>query len=359
MNTFLEHCKKSLHSIKTINLVNIVIGNPSCDLDSAVSAIVYAYYIFKKNKELVIPVLNIPSNEYFLKTEVKFLLKKYKIADENLVFNDQVDLSGWCCSQKLKLHLVDHHELTTKSLNLEPCVTSVIDHRPIAKNWNNIYTNINMVGSCSTLIAQEILKNLPEILTTEIISLLHAVIVLDTINFSKEAKRFTQLDIDILSELKSRTDIVLDDEQIFNELVEARKSISGFTSLQLLYKDLKIVKNVAIPGFPLLVADFVKRGDSEDALETFCKENSCDVAVLMGLVTKGTAVTRDIGVYWASVNSQPLADALIVALKGNLAPNLELEESSCGLNGFSLFKQGNVTATRKAILPIVNQIISS
>lgn len=358
MNTFLEHCKKSLQSIKTIKLVNVVIGNPSCDLDSAVSAIVYAYYLFKKTDELVIPVLNIPSNEYFLKTEVKFLLKKHEIADENLVFNDQVDLSRLCCSQKLKLHLVDHHELTTKNLNLEPCVTSVIDHRPIAKNWNNIYTNINMVGSCSTLIAQEIFKNLPEILTTEIISLLHAVIVLDTINFSKQAKRFTQLDIDILTKLKSKTDIVLDDDQIFNELVEARKSISGFTSLQLLYKDLKIVKNVAIPGFPLLVADFVKRDDSEGALETFCKENSCDVAVLMGLVTNGTAVIRDIGVYCCSVNSQPLADAIMVALKGNMAPNLDLEDSKSGLNRCSLFKQRNVTATRKAILPIINDTIS-
>lgn len=78
--------------------MKIVIGNQSCDLDSAVCAIVYAFHHYNDYKEnnddfddddnhlAVIPILNIKENEFRLKTEVIYFFKKYNIPIEFLTF---------------------------------------------------------------------------------------------------------------------------------------------------------------------------------------------------------------------------------------------------------------------------------
>lgn len=91
------------------------------------------------------------------------------------VYNsDQINLNEFK-SCELRIHLTDHHVLTNDWINLKSHVKSVIDHRPQDSNWlwPNIYTNIEPVGCCGTLIAQEILKRMPQILTQEIAELLH------------------------------------------------------------------------------------------------------------------------------------------------------------------------------------------
>jgi inorganic pyrophosphatase/exopolyphosphatase len=72
--------------------VNIVMGNESCDLDSAVSALVYAYLLYSemsadaRESVAVIPLLNILRKELPLKTEVTYYLKKNGIPLDLLVF---------------------------------------------------------------------------------------------------------------------------------------------------------------------------------------------------------------------------------------------------------------------------------
>lgn len=71
--------------------ITIVIGNESCDLDSAVSSIVYATFLYWKNRdntngELYIPVLDVEKNDFPLKTEVDYCLKMYKIPESYLIF---------------------------------------------------------------------------------------------------------------------------------------------------------------------------------------------------------------------------------------------------------------------------------
>lgn len=64
--------------------VTFVVGNESCDLDSAVSAISLAYYYTNREKDdeespvdPYVPLLNVHRDDVKLKTELVFLCKKY------------------------------------------------------------------------------------------------------------------------------------------------------------------------------------------------------------------------------------------------------------------------------------------
>lgn len=74
----------------------IVLGNESCDLDSAISAIALAYFYSQSSGNLeivrarpdryrILPMLNIPRKFLPTKTEVTFFLKTNEIDLENVV----------------------------------------------------------------------------------------------------------------------------------------------------------------------------------------------------------------------------------------------------------------------------------
>lgn len=92
--------------------------------------------------------------------------------------------------------------------------------------------------------------------------LLYGTIVLDTVNFSKEADKARPLDIEIVDEIEKILKIddpVPSRKRLFDDLVNARSDVNSLNSLQILSKDLKIIYNenntrvVAIPGYPILV----------------------------------------------------------------------------------------------------------
>ena len=61
----------------------IVLGNEACDLDSAVCALVFAHFLKHQNKHaasIYMPVLNIAKEDFALKTEVVFFLKRLRYA---------------------------------------------------------------------------------------------------------------------------------------------------------------------------------------------------------------------------------------------------------------------------------------
>ncbi|EDX16908.1 GD16595 [Drosophila simulans] len=57
--------------------LHLVMGNESCDLDSAVSAVTLAFVYAQRHREHdYVPILNIPRRDYPLKTEVGHLFVK-------------------------------------------------------------------------------------------------------------------------------------------------------------------------------------------------------------------------------------------------------------------------------------------
>ena len=53
-----------------ISSLKIVIGNTSCDMDSAVGALCLGYYYTVTTGELFVPVLNCNSDDFYCKMEI-------------------------------------------------------------------------------------------------------------------------------------------------------------------------------------------------------------------------------------------------------------------------------------------------
>lgn len=211
----------------------------------------------------VVPVLNINREELPLKTEVvHFLENNFNIEIQNLICKDEIDFN--CDTTDFQLVLVDHH-----ASPYYKSVISVVDHRPFDpnSNLNNSCKQIlGDVGSCATLVMDLIKKdvNLDDSKEeySEVLKLLYGPIVLDTVNFSKDAEKAKPLDFEMVETIEKYLNIEFPKEhrkKLFEDLVQARADVSTLNSLQVLSKDLKIIHSssdsnlrVAIPGNLLL-----------------------------------------------------------------------------------------------------------
>ena len=90
-----------------------------------------------------------------LRTDVKFCLGENLSKIPN---RDDLDLT---ILSNMKLILVDHHVLQKQDLCLQPRIVEIIDHRQLSALANfpsECKTKLELVGSCSTLIADKLLK---------------------------------------------------------------------------------------------------------------------------------------------------------------------------------------------------------
>ena len=88
-------------------------------------------------------MLNIPSQDYRLRTEVTHCLSEQNITFEKLTFRDQVDLRKLGETGQLSLTLVDHNVLPGDDAVLEPKVIEVIDHRKLERKESSRYGRFN------------------------------------------------------------------------------------------------------------------------------------------------------------------------------------------------------------------------
>lgn len=248
----------------------------------------------------VVPVLNVDRIEVPLKTEVVYWLKKNDIDIENLICKDEINNFD----DVKHFVLVDHHVSP-----FHERVVSVLDHRPLDTDANlgvDCKIQLKEVGSCCSLVIELIKKdvNLNEMKEeySEVLKLLYAAIVLDTINFSKDADRFRPLDVEIVENIEQFLSIENVEEHrtlLFNELVEARSDVSTLDSLQILSKDLKIISNknnsVRVALSAVLLPDYTLLANAEENLKYFVEKNNIDVISLMSMRTENGTVTRDFG----------------------------------------------------------------
>lgn len=351
-------------------------GNESCDLDSAVCAVTLAYHYQQQNDvsnnqitRNFLPVLNIPRRDYTLKTEVNYVFRQHAIGDEHLTFRDDLQQDFLTRNEFI---LVDHHVSPFATRCLE-----VFDHRAFdekAQLSNVCKRHIELVGSCATLIAEEVLKSIemtsPETVVTDnetIFTLLRSTIVLDTVNFSESANRATPKDIEICAKIEELLDklpngrSLTERTKLFDALVVARADITGLTSMQLLRKDLKILANgdgsvnIAIPGFPMLVQQFIQKPDAEKAVKAFAEETNSVIVMLIGMLVEKGSVQRDIGLI--DFKSNGLCQTIRDKLLANTEPELCLQHyENCNFLNGSFYKMSNIKATRKHVLPLVKQL---
>ena len=116
MHEFVHNLPSQLEKLKSHKSAAIlVLGNESCDLDSAVSALVYAHHLSIANPaKVVIPLLNVVREELPLKTEVIYCLEtKLRLEASNLVCRDELQFEDL---GEFQIVLVDHHALTGKDI---------------------------------------------------------------------------------------------------------------------------------------------------------------------------------------------------------------------------------------------------
>ncbi|XP_034942257.1 exopolyphosphatase PRUNE1 [Chelonus insularis] len=365
MEEFLRESKSALNKLDEFTKVKVILGNETCDLDSAVCSLTHGlwHYDNLKNKNIqdvaVIPVLNIKKNELKLKTEVVYLFNEHQVPLELLTFRNEIDLSDLNKRQMLELSLVDHHTLSDYDTSLADAVLEVIDHRPQDPNWMWTGRDVNLekVGSCATLIARNILEKNPKLLDFHISSLLRGPILIDTCNFSESAARATPLDIKVTRELEKIIDTCSSTKQdskdeIYSRILSAKTDIGCLSSEDLLLKDLKFVNGIPIPGLPILVKEFLNLNGALEAVNAFTRERECCLTILLGMDLKENVAKRDLAVF--SFLPNDLENKITKALEESSVAKLSLLESTSKENwSLKLYKQENVRATRKQILPII------
>lgn len=366
MERFLDETKSSLHHLDKESKVHIVLGNEACDLDSAVAALVYSFYLYKGNihpGKLILPVLNVRSNDLRLRNEIVHFFKETNVLLSSLICRDDVDFKALYESGKLSITLVDHNQLSRNDKLYQTSVIEVIDHHQKETDYDpsRCQVTIDMVGSCCTLIAEILLNKQPELLDQQIALLLYGTILLDTICLSDLAKRATAKDKAIVTELEKIL-VGCDRRELFQKLYEAKFDISALTMEDLLHRDFKVISNntmnIAIASLTTSLEAVLARPVAESELQKFSSETKSQIIVLLGIqidtAMQGTA--RQLAVY-SSVQGyrEQLMDVLEgVSLYG---PKLQLQSIQPPFPSVTLYQQGNITASRKVILPLLKTFL--
>ncbi|XP_042908214.2 exopolyphosphatase PRUNE1 isoform X1 [Parasteatoda tepidariorum] len=362
MENYLKKQKEKLKDEKGV--FKVVMGNESCDLDSVVSSLVFAYFLYKVNKttEFIVPVLNVCGKDLLLRTEVVYFLKKTNIDLEHLMCEEDINLQTLKDQNRLKLIIVDHNALSEEQTSLQGTIVQIIDHHKInnPETISRIDSKIEDVGSCSTLIAEEILK-FPNLIDSQIALLLLGTILLDTVCLQESAKRVTEKDKVVAAKLEKYIKDI-NKEELFQELLHAKFDTSNLSPEQLLRKDTKYISNgatnVAIASLPLLLKDIIQDDEFLLALEQLSIQKNLSFIVILGsqIVEDNGLVKRQIAIY---DKSQQFLNKVTSYLVGLENPSLCLCHVPVPISCVHLFEQENSSLSRKFILPAIQKHLYS
>jgi inorganic pyrophosphatase/exopolyphosphatase len=179
-STYFKELKDFYDHQLSLDEITFILGNNSCDMDSALSSFLLSLgknikyntitynksnntAIFNKNpKRLFLPVLNIKRGTFAQRLDLKYVFDLFKI-DENLfwyisddIFDEnKLFLLHKNNNIKTSIILVDHSKLCDEQKFLADYITEIYDHHPENKyeykNLKNVHIKYPL-GSCTTLI---------------------------------------------------------------------------------------------------------------------------------------------------------------------------------------------------------------
>lgn len=206
--------------------LNVCLGNVSCDMDSAVGAILLAYYLTNKNEyykdygnyEIFwVPVINCPREELNARIDIHHHFKAYNIDIKNLVYIDDIDLNYYSSNNLLNLALIDHNKLDYSQQAWDNSVTFVVDHHVDLHAYQSARKIIEFCGSACSMVINLIFEDkLEEILTKEICQFFSSAILIDTENFKPSLKGTKWSDVDENAFMRLNRTIFQD---YYNELI--------------------------------------------------------------------------------------------------------------------------------------------
>uniref|UniRef100_A0A8D2Q5Z2 Prune homolog 2 with BCH domain n=1 Tax=Varanus komodoensis TaxID=61221 RepID=A0A8D2Q5Z2_VARKO len=225
---------------KHMDKVHIVLGKKSCDLDSLISALTYAYYLEKVSPPniLCLPVVNVSRREFCYHTETRFILEELNIPESLHVFRDEINLYQLNNEGKLSLTLVNSSALTSEDKSLESAIVRVIGPEEQCDG------NLELLESASSLVAKELLQKAPELITRQLAHLLRGSILFQAMAMDPE--RITEAQEEVLSSLEKKFPELPPREDIITILREAQFHADGLRIEEAVLKDLKEVSDGVI-----------------------------------------------------------------------------------------------------------------
>ncbi|XP_078666349.1 uncharacterized protein LOC144908534 isoform X2 [Branchiostoma floridae x Branchiostoma belcheri] len=367
MEEFLRNAKQAAISPEDHSRFHVVLGNEACDLDSTVSALAYAFFLHKTaatddTSVAHVPVLNIPRDDLPLRTEITFFLAQENIPTNSLTFRDDINLPALHNQGKLALTLVDHNVIRAPDeQDLESAVVEVIDHHKDEREESEgCEKTVETVGSCTTLVAEKILEKDATVMDKQLATLLMGTILVDTVNRSTEAQKVTPKDEAILERLKDFCP-GLDEGELFQSIQEAKFDISELTVPDLLRKDLKSISNndvtIAMASITMDLEQLLDKPNLIESMKEFCLKQNAKVLVVMTISTNDTGgMERQLAVYSEdSILRERVAETLDTATNVTLG----LSHFETGIPTLRAYHQGNVAASRKKVLPILQDFLKT
>lgn len=342
---------------------HVVLGNEACDLDSMVSALAYAFFLFKTSRDgmLALPLLNIRRSELALRSDNLFLLRQTGLSPELLLFRDQLDLRRLHRAGRLRLTLVDHNVLPSSDGDLEGAVVEVIDHHLLEREPSaSCPVAVELVGSCATLVTERIMQKAPEILDQQLAQLLYGTIVVDCVNMAPAAGKVTGKDSQYAAALELRFPALPPRGALFQALQNAKFDVSGLSVEQMLLKDMKTVSgrfNLAVSVLYIRLEEFLQRAGAglEAELSAFCRRFGLDLLLLMTICfTDGQEPIRELAVY---SHGAACREEVCHYLEQSRNPALNLSPISSPHPLITAYHQGNTLASRKKVLPIIKDFL--
>lgn len=354
----------------------------------------------------LLPVINIPREDLKLRKDIVLMLnKEYCISEDLLYFQD--DLITWKSDKQLTINavLVDHNELVNKSLELIDNVTGVVDHHVDATLYMKADPRIiKATGSCTSLV-MNYWYNLIEDKSSmvDMIKFMYGALLLDTANFKHKVEAPDRSALNHYYEISggfetsttmfNRIDFKsTGDDGFFKTLKKAKKDIKGLSVRDVIRKDYKqFVFDLSgtngdriIVGTSSMVKSLKWLYKKYDGIKQFRKEcdlfregNQLDLLVIMSSYNDKTQdmFTREMGLVCSSEKKEIVSSmikGMIPLLKlepwqknsdndnndnNDDSQSLDRTEDLLSQSCFWEFRQLNVEASRKQVVPIMKRIL--
>ncbi|KAG0226229.1 Exopolyphosphatase [Actinomortierella wolfii] len=377
MNSFLESIRPRLSSEPDAPVL-IVTGNESADLDSIVSALTTAYFLQQSRPNTIcVPFINTAHADLVLRNDTVYVFELTKVDTSLLFFRDELNTTlAKISTDQLSLFLVDHNLLSgsLSQWNNVP-VTGIIDHHVDEGLYLSATPRrIEMVGSCTSLVAETFLQELKTSVNpgdrTYIAQLMLGPILIDTGNLNPALKKAKPLDFAMHSSLMPLAGWG-DTDFYYKAIHEARKDTSKLSCYDLLRKDYKewtvttpsgeSVK-VGISSVVGLVQKYIKRDGKDavhEAMHRWSNERELDLFMALW--------QDDLGEGQGGFQRQCLIEPCLAgfaylcsALEASdmkLQRIADLDTNDFVDSGGRVYQQLNTTWSRKQIWPFVEKLL--
>ncbi|XP_078533936.1 protein prune homolog 2 [Lissotriton helveticus] len=354
MEDYLRRARDTLNQRKHLDKVHAVIGNKTCDFDSLISALSYAYYLDKISPPdvLCLPVLNTARAEFRFYSEIRFILEELSIPESCLIFRDEINLLQLDEEGKLSLTLVHRCALTRDDAALEACVVKVISLD------EGCEAGPELEDSASSSVAREILQEAPELLTEQLAHLLRGSILFKCM--ASETEKITEQQEEILSILEKRFPELPPREEIICDLKETKFPVQGLCFEDAILKDLKELSDgevkVAVSTVYSTLEDLGSHRNITVDLKLFLDKYGFDALVILANnISEDQLTKRQIAVY---SDNMELSNQICCELEEHQSPCLELEPIEYGCDQILVYHQENCLVACDQIVLLLKEAIN-